>query len=223
MLIKLLIKTLIVLILPVGSYAGDTAGFDRGNGGDAVICTTPDKFASIELLDWHELLNRYSYHPDNQMLANYTTAEHLELLFRKIETSYPNFGALLRQLKSDQKSSFFFIAPMAIRNVNDEGHYVLKSSNCELRQLAVNFRTPYDVTYIVNNWLYRLLPPSQQALLNLHELTYRAIAILRPLNPPQNSEDIRHLVALAASVEFYADSNQLFIQSYFNFDSNPLK
>ncbi|MFM6930028.1 MAG: hypothetical protein ACKOX6_16270 [Bdellovibrio sp.] len=217
MLIKVLMQMLMVLILPIGSYAGNTTGFDRGNGGDAVICTTPDKFASIDLLDWHELLYRYTYHPDAQMVTNHTTAEHLELLFQKIEKNYPKFGALLRQLKSDQKNSFYFIAPMIMRNVDDEGHYVLKSPHCELRQLAVNFRTPYDVTYIVNTWLYRLLPPSQQALLNLHEMIYRAIAILNPLNPPQNSEDIRHLVALVASDEFSAPSNQNFIQSYFQF------
>lgn len=223
MLIKFLTQMLLVSILPLTTNAGNTTGFDRGNGGDTVICTTPDKITSVDILDWHELLYRYSYHPDSQVLTDHTTAEHLELLIQKIEKSYPKFGAVIRHIKADQKDSFFIVAPMVMRNIDDEGHYVLRSSNCELRQLAVNFRTPYDVTYIVNTWLYRLLPHSQQALLNLHEMIYRATIVLNPTNPPQDSENIRRLVALVASVEFYQDANQGFIQSYFNFEENSKK
>ena len=220
--IKILIQILLVLILPLATNAGNTTGFDRGNGGDAVLCTANNGITSVDLLDWHELLYRYSYHPDSQVLTNKSTAEHLELFIQKIEKSYPKFGSLIRHLKSDQKSSFYLIAPMLMREVNDEGHYVLHP-NCELRQLAVNYRTPYDVTYVINTWLYKLLPHSQQALLNLHEMIYRATIILNPTNPPQDSENIRRLVALVASVEFYADANQDFIQSYFNFEENSQK
>lgn len=183
------------------AQAGETIGFDRGNGGDAVICQNTAGETKVSLLDWFELTPQQTV--SSVFLKSSSTVQLVNLMLDRVAQRYPIYGLYMRSRATDLLYILRFVN-MNLKDVNDEGHVDLPA-NCTLHQLALNARhvdslANRGIDYYINISLYEQLPPLQQAMLMMHELVYR---LLLDFNPETNtSEEARALVRMIITSDF---------------------
>lgn len=196
------LSLLILWSVPGFSLSG---GFDRGNGGDAIICLTPDKQETVEVLDLFE--QRTVYGKTLWTTINLSDSEEqiLEKVIYRIENRYGNYGIALRRLYMEFWSKVQFGHWAALRDIDDEGRLVIPE-NCQLKQLAVQFTGPSSRSmsefYMLNSQLWFKLSVIQRSGLILHELIYRTYLMKHPEMEFPNSQEIRKAVSVFMSDEY---------------------
>ncbi|MFM6930212.1 MAG: hypothetical protein ACKOX6_17200 [Bdellovibrio sp.] len=177
---KYLLMTILTLLNSFAWAIGDDGIFDRGNGGDVVICTQPDGKKTYQLLDLYERdrgpLLTLEKVPDN---LSYT--DILEHSISRIGRQVPKIETALRYELEKLNTSVHFAADSQIPEIQDEDSYVL-ASNCALRQLAVQWGngSHHGRIYLINAPYFQFLDEYNKAALILHELVYRLVSFHYP-------------------------------------------
>ncbi|UXR64548.1 hypothetical protein EZJ49_15875 [Bdellovibrio bacteriovorus] len=192
--------TFILLLSGFNSWAGGEGVFDRGNGGDVVICNS-EEGPRYQLLDMYELKQRgfslWSY-----ATMETSASELLNQVLNRLSRRHPQFVRELRYELFLFTSEVKFISGR-LPNVQDEGHYVLEEG-CYLEQLAVQWteKSSFGRRYDISLDLWDKLDAKNQAALILHELVYRLV-IKKSKHPGvKTSVEFRTYVALFFSEEY---------------------
>lgn len=179
--------------------AGDSGIFDRGNGGDVVICKLPDGKKTYQVLDLYEQLDR-GYTP-RRYSSNLSYMDIIHQEIARIEQHFPKVAKHLTVELSKLQASLYFKEDYQVPEIQDENIY--HSLPCKVRQLAVQWteNSPYGRVYWINARYFPRLDARNKAALILHELVYRLFVSNFP-KEELNSRPVRQYVGLFMSEEF---------------------
>lgn len=187
--------------------AGDNGIFDRGNGGDVVICTKPDGQKTYQVLDLYEQADR-GYTPRHfPSDLSYIDIVYIEIA--RIERQFPRVAKALNLEFQKLEASLYFIADEHVPEIKDE--FLYTSLPCSLRQLAVQWNegSRYGRVYWINARYFPRLDERNKAALILHELVYRLLSSSFP-KEDLNSRPVRQYVGLFMSEEFDQRAPKMF-------------
>lgn len=196
---KHLLVMLLVLVNSIAWAAGDNGIFDRGNGGDVVICTEPGGKITYQVLDLYEQADR-GYTPRRySSKMTYIDIVHKEIA--RINRHLPRVAKALTLELRKLQASLYFVRDNQVPEIQDE--FLYYSTPCTLKQLAVQWRegSQYGRVYWINLHYFQLLDEPNKAALILHELLYRLFVHDFPDEEP-NSRTVRQYVGLFMSAEF---------------------
>ncbi|MFV8257743.1 hypothetical protein ACNQKP_08050 [Bdellovibrio bacteriovorus] len=196
----------ILCFLPVAAMAGGDEGvFDRGNGGDVVICGTgPGQ--THEVLDMHEF-PRWGFLPVE--FSGNGGREVLGEVLHRIGLQYPYVEKALQHELEVFWKEVAFVPASSIPEVNDEGGYQLKEG-CILKQLAVQWseNSSQGRRYLIAADYWGRLDSRNQAALLIHEMMYRLL-VRSQVGLPASSSELRVYVAFFFSQELLTVSQPI--------------
>lgn len=181
-------------------WAADGNGiFDRGNGGDVVICIQPDGERTYQVLDLYEQPER-GYTP-RHFSSKLSYIEIVQQEIAHIKRHLPRVAKALTVELRKLQANLYFVKDDQIPDIQDE--YLYSSLTCELKQLAVQWRegSYHGRVYWINSRYFPHLDEKNKAALILHELLYRLFSADFPDEVP-NSRTVRKYVGLFLSEEF---------------------
>lgn len=194
---KKLISLILMMIL-TSAFAGEKGG----NGGDGVVCRTPQgEIKSTELLDFYEARVLRDLKPE-LLSTSKTFEENLEILLQTLGSISPVRAALYRSWNKTFFEEAKMLRGQTLEDVPDSEHLSLPQG-CGIEQLVIQQtpRFPQDKRYLINADLWDALPTTSQAGLIFHELLLREIKesyiVYRP--NPIHTQDLRYLHSLVAS------------------------
>ena len=182
------------------AWAADGSGiFDRGNGGDVVICTQPGGKKTYEVLDLYEQADR-GYTP-RVYSSNLSYIDIIHQEIARIERNFPRVANALTVEFSKLQAGLYFKEDYQVPEIQDENIYY--SLPCKVRQLAVQWtsNSPHGRVYWINVRYFLRLDARNKAALILHELVYRLFVSSFP-KEELNSRPVRQYVGLFMSEEF---------------------
>jgi len=173
------------------------AGQRLGNGGDAVYCPDPGPF-QVRLLDVWEAESIYGF---ENRLGDYGT--NVETIvngaINQLESRDPLRAEVLRRNYNEYQKTHR-IGSYNLTDIPDSQHVALPSG-CEIRQIAVQLEDPApgQPRYLIDENLWNLLDPANQAALVLHEIIYRDAL----LHGHEDSRQVRALNVQIISKNLY--------------------
>ena len=209
-------KYLFIMILSFSNSIAwaisDDGIFDRGNGGDLVICTQSEGKRKLQLLDLYEQ-ERSGFSP-----AKFSTdLYYLDLVneqISRIGRRLPKIATALNFEFQRLKENIHFVSDEQVPQVHDEYHYSI-ADNCILRQLAVQWGNGslHGRIYLINSRYFLQLDTYNRATLILHELVYRLFSLHYP-QQRLTSRRVRQYVGFFISEEFDKFATILFPDGY---------
>lgn len=196
---KFILSTVLILT-GLQAWASGEGVFDRGNGGDVVVCTNHKGETTYELLDLYEL-KQTGFALWSEAEAP-SSAALLEKILNRMALRHPGFVKALRVELELFNRDVTFVRGV-LPNVEDEGGYSLEEG-CELKQLAIQWAeaSSFGRRYDISMALWEKLDAKNQAALVLHELMYRLLVQKSKWPESKTSVGFRAFVALFFSQEY---------------------
>jgi hypothetical protein len=197
------IAPLVLMITVLSSGPVHASGRGAGNGGDAVVCRdAKGQISSAELLDYYE------GRTIRDLIANAPAdradpLENAEKLIARLDSLDPRRAGLYRMWLKSFGDEAKFIKNQTLIDIPDS-HHLSFPQGCQVEQLIIqqNPRFKEDPRYLINEDIYKALPPLSQSGAILHELFLRETVLFCAPNPDHddcNSIVARYLNVLLAS------------------------
>lgn len=181
-----------ILIIDVSQARSFPSGYEKGNGGFAIVCTEGDK--GVFSLDRIEGRILYSFNPSPALLLLKDEVKILNYVLTKLEVVNPNratlYAAWLEEILKNRK----FIENGSIVPISDQGKAIVPVG-CTAQQAAI-FMTDYahnKAVHYFDRSLWDQMNALDKAYLLLHEIIYREAQLEE--NRHSNSMASRYLNA----------------------------
>lgn len=156
------LAAIIVTVALCLNVAPAQAGFDKGNGGDVLICTTATT-ATVHLLD--EVEAQYEW-----AMSDLTRPATLDERLTILERHLPDLAQQIRQERPWIEQNLHFVTNAKLTDLDDDQLYWLPK-NCARAQVAI--QNPIGV--LVDKSLWTPMSTSSQIKLLSHEILYRVL------------------------------------------------
>lgn len=156
------LATIIVAVTLCLNSAPAQAGFDKGNGGDVLVCTI-STMTTVHLLDEVEAQREWA-------LSDLTQAATLDERLTVLERQLP---ALARQIEQERpwvEQNLRFVKDAKLTDLDDDQLYWLPK-NCTREQVAIQ----NSAGVLIDEALWTKMSASTQAKLLSHEILYRIL------------------------------------------------
>jgi hypothetical protein len=189
-------------------------GFDRGNGGNYLLCYTK-KGPTYEVLDLYELEHGQFFTSWKDLKESDTFNEIIYKVINRVETYFPDDAQKYRYYYGRFFSDTLFVGENELGKVNDYGSVELPQS-CFLHQMAIQHKsyltdgTKVEKFYLINSDVWPRLNDLNKAAIILHEIVYRTY--LEKYNKKPDSYFARRYVTAYLSQEF---------ETIFSTEENP--
>lgn len=149
------------------------AGFVKENGGNAVVCKNELGQQSVELLDFFEAVQApdfFNFSKLKEKSKQQALDDAMALIKSVIsEFSYAQYERNLKNFEAEA----YFAKGITLGTVADSFHFIIPK-NCTVEQTVVQIEPLFkEARYTINQDLWDLLAPTDQAGLIMHELIYR--------------------------------------------------
>lgn len=184
-----------------GHVLAGEGGSHVGNGGDVLVCKSPDStLPTIELLDYYEARNFLGIQP-NLGATELPVSAKVELVLARLSQLDPAQAQMYSAFAKAFHEEARFVRGITLVDVPDSQHIVVPGQ-CEIHQLVVQQRPlfPEDRRYTVNQDLWEKMSADQQAGVILHEVIYRRAIELKQTN----SKGVRYFNGKLAALDFGA-------------------
>ena len=190
-------KKIIFILLFLSSHFSYALIDRKGNGGDAVVCRTPQgKVLTAELLDIFE--SRILYGLNTQSPRGTDATEVAVNYLNNLKRFSPELADyLIPQVQAFMSETRF--VPIALVDI-DDSNGILLPKDCYVEQLAIQKEPNFskDKRFTINSEIWNALDLTNKAGLILHEVLYR-LAIARG---QENSLTTRYFNAFLLSESF---------------------
>lgn len=161
-------KSLFVILLFVSSTVH--AGYETGNGGDGVYCSTSN---SLELLDHYEAKMLRGIDVDLGA-ASLSVSGKLKIAIERVASFDLSRAQRYRKGIAKFFSEARFLSGINLVDIPDSAHIGVPV-NCAIRQIAIQKEPQFlgDPVYVIDQDLWDLLSNDGRAGLILHEIIYR--------------------------------------------------
>lgn len=209
---KYLFVISLTLLNSIAWATGDDGIFDRGNGGDVVICTLADGRKTFQLLDIYE--QEKSGLTPVKFPSDLKFSDLVLQQINRIGRRLPRVKTALMYEYIKLSESLYFTDDKNVPEIQDEETYTI-NNNCVLRQLAVQWgqSSPHGRIYLINTHYFLSLDTHNRAALLLHELVYRLFSMHYP-RQSLTSREVRQYVRFFLSEEFDHFATILFPEGF---------
>lgn len=208
---RALIQTAFFLITLLGSKptALASAGHDRGNGGDALICLEGESRQTVRFFDVYEA--EYRFHMKPAFPQQEGLDQKVLTLIQRLEKVNPTRAKLYRHWYASFWKEANVLSNITLIDVPDTGMGFFPRG-CRLEQLVVQQepRFPTESRYTFNKDLWDQMDDNHRGATVLHELILREARL--PENNHDTSEASRFLNATILSNQIEAMATQTFVE-----------
>lgn len=182
----------LVLITILLSGISARAGFDKGNGGDVLVCSAFSGGmapATVHLVD--ELEGSVEW-----QLGGYRFAATLEDRIQVLAQHLPKLAERMLIEWHWVTQHLQFVSGVQLVDLDDDQLY-WQPAHCSRQQVAIQNTS----TVLIDTALWQQMTREGQAMLISHEILYRILDRDRTLGPLANSKPVRFLNALLWSTD----------------------
>lgn len=174
-------RKLFFMLLLLSSLA--KAGFVKENGGNTVVCKNEVGQLSVEFLDFFEAKQApdfFNFSNLNEKSKQQAFDQAMAILKSVLsDFMYSRYEENLKNFESEA----YFAKQINLGTVTDSYHFIIPK-NCTVEQTVIQIEPLFkEAGYTINQDLWDLMSPAEQAGLTMHELIYRDL----------NSEDSRQV------------------------------
>ena len=189
-----------------------------GNGGDAVVCRTPDgAIKSAELLDFYEA--RILRQMNITLQPQASLQENLDLILLRIGQKDSQLLKVVNVYLEKFMTETRFLSGTELIDIPDSEHIAVPK-NCQVEQLAIQSapKFPNDPYYTINKDIWDHLDSANQAGLVMHEILYRHYLFAQKFKEDIDSIPVRYINSLIAADKL----KDLSLKDYLQYVSEPL-
>ena len=186
------LAAIIVAVALCLNVAPAQAGFDKGNGGDVLVCTTATT-ATVHLLDEFEAHYEWA-------MSDLTKPATLDERLTVLERHLPDLVQQIRQERPWVEQNLRFVKDAKLTDLDDDQLYWLPK-NCTREQVAIQ----NSAGVLIDEALWTKMSVSSQAKLLSHEILYRILdrdPRFSSAHRLPSSKPVRFLNALLWSADF---------------------
>ena len=177
------------------------AGNDAGNGGEVVLCRTPEGVDRLELMDYYEANVLPPYFVFDVGGAELTVEQHVDYILTRLAKFDPTRASVYRSTVKDllEGKNVKWVTALTLPALRDSGYVPMVGYCYDTRQVIIQRKPtyPHEAQYVIQKDIWDKLNPVHKAGLALHEAIYKEIKNYRQ----PNSTNVRRYNAFIASTK----------------------
>lgn len=170
----------ILFLLSTSLYA--SSGNEVGNGGDALVCQTPDKKVLVHLFDFFEYQNQHGEKIEEKE-GDFKSI--VASIVDQLKINDPKLAQLLKSRSERFLSDSQFVTTAKLTDIKDANSMMkAPNKNCQIEQVAILKKKVLsnEKKFLISEILWDKMSETHKAGLVLHELIYEYFADLRETN-----------------------------------------